>query len=60
MYPQHQGASTSSYQRISPWDTRKKLVAMVEEVREGEREGERGGGGGGGEGGSRTRRARRG
>ena len=37
MYPQHQGASTSSYQRISPWDTRKKLVAMVEEVREGER-----------------------
>ena len=52
MYPQHQGASTSSYQSISPWDTRKKLVAMVEEVREGGREE--------GEGGSRTRRARRG
>ena len=48
MYPQHQGASTSSYQSISPWDTRKKSVAMVEE------EGEEGGGG------SRTRRARRG
>ena len=60
MYPQHQGASTSSYQSISPWDTRKKLVAMVEEVREGEREGEREGGREEGEGGSRTRRARRG
>ena len=49
MYPQHQGASTSSYQRISAWDRRKKSVAMVEE------EGEEGEGGG-----SRTRRARRG
>ena len=48
MYPQHQGASTSSYQSISAWDTRKKSVAMVEE------EGEEGEGGG-----SRTRRARR-
>ena len=48
MYPQHQGASTSSYQRISAWDRRKKSVAMVEE------EGEEGEGGV-----SRTRRARR-
>ena len=41
-YPQHQdqkqGASTSSYQSISAWDTRMKVAAMVEEAREEERE----------------------
>jgi len=39
-YPQHQdekqGASISSYQSISAWDTRMKVAAMVKEVREGE------------------------
>ena len=39
-YPQHQdqkqGASISSYQSISAWDTRMKVVSMVKEVREGE------------------------
>ena len=36
MYPQHQGASSSSYQSISAWDTRMKVASMVKEVREGE------------------------
>ena len=37
-YPQHQdqkqGASISSYQSVSAWDTRMKVAAMVKEVRE--------------------------